>query len=126
MKHLQELWSEPSNPSAEKIGQIIGRTRNAVIGRVNRMRSREGVERWPERVGFPRPTPKAEVRLKEMPKPKLEPSPSPPRKIAPVLPNEVTLGLSSRCSWTGCVEAKTRGNYCKEHAEVMYVPRKAY
>lgn len=115
---LQELWQD-INLTATNIGELLGRPRNSVIGRINRMRSKEGEERWPMRTSRPL-RPKQTYKVKEL-KSKSKPVPAP----KPILPDKVTVEYTSRCFWTGCGKVKVRGNYCAGHAEIMYIPRRA-
>jgi len=110
--HLNELWCDPKLTAAN-IGALLGRPRNSVIGRVNRLRAKEGADRWPMRPSHP---PK---------EPKVRKLPPPSKPIKPILPDRVTVGYTDRCFWTECGRHKERGNYCKAHAEIMYVPRRA-
>ena len=116
---LQELWQD-IKLTATNIGALLGRPRNSVIGRVNRMRAKEGEERWPRRGS--RPVARKRGAYNRRAKSKDDPGPKPPPK--PILPDRVTVEYTSRCFWTGCSRPKVRGNYCGGHAEIMYIPRR--
>lgn len=47
VERLRTMWIEGA--SAPEIAKALGRTRNSILGRIFRMRDREGAERWPVR-----------------------------------------------------------------------------
>jgi len=119
VEKLHELWNHETRPDAKRIGELIGRPRNSVLGRVFRMRAKEGEERWPMHMRPVKPK-----RIKRIRHAKQVPEEVSEKIIVPALPDRVTEAYGSRCHWTDCAKPKNRGHYCADHARVMYQPQK--
>jgi GcrA cell cycle regulator len=126
-KLLKAMWGKGS--SAREIGNKVGATRNAVIGKARRL---ELEAREPE--NFVTKTKKAPVK-------KVAPPPPPPRPTTPgvkYLPrgnaSDLLMSLSAdNCRWpdgdpagddfTFCAGKKQGSSpYCKIHSEIAYAP----
>lgn len=137
IEQLRILWNEFPHLNAVEIGYKLSRPRNSVLGRVFRMRAKEGEERWPQRAYAPKAiykTPRAprkaahrpKFQLKQKPRPvESPPEPDVEKVVIPQLPDRVIARPSMRCQWVDCTEQKVRGSYCADHARIVYLPREA-
>ena len=126
------LWN---NYSASQIGAMLNRTRNAIIGKVNRLVSSKQFERsnshkiyLERRARMPRsspPKPKLEVKIVE------QPPPQQPIEVKPARPCTIYGLTSKRCHWPlgdtyepakwFCGEPALDGRpYCRHHCQIAY------
>lgn len=150
---LLALWAQ--DLSASEIGRKLGVGKNAVVGRLNRLRRRLGEAAVPhraspirgERRGGAGAVAQAARRAEggaagaAMPVPRLPPLPSAPAVVvpAPVAPpvaSRVVAAVGGRCCWPlwgdharpthrYCGAPRERGSYCAAHAREAYAPAPA-
>ena len=104
-----------------KIAPMIGKTRNACIGKAHRL----GLEIFTTRGS----NTKRKTKIKPPPKPKPKPKPTPILLVpAPVGGGISILKLKdASCRWifddkTFCGRIQSVGSYCKDHAPIVYRP----
>ena len=73
-EELQRLWVSGTSQAA--IGREMGRPKNSINSKVNRMRKIEGEERWPERESPIKRVPRKTARGAKMRRNTLPPLPS--------------------------------------------------
>jgi hypothetical protein len=114
----------------DAIGRALGRTRNAVSGKVNRLGlSLPDERRWvmprackPKRTPKPKPTPKPVVARSAPP----EPAPQPVVSLAYARP--FMSRASRECAWllddgrSCCAPTVMGGSYCAGHRALVYRP----
>jgi GcrA cell cycle regulator len=119
VEQLRALWHE--GRSAKIIGEMMARTKNAVVGKVHRLR-------LPPRAPRPQPKPEAAETAPEAPAPAPEPQPAPPP-----LPRvrrgscQWPIGEPREPGFRFCGDAlspDTRLPYCAAHTARATSPRK--
>jgi hypothetical protein len=133
---ILKMWNE--NMTGTEIGAVLGTTRNAILGRLHRLKA-YGIDTSksrPARVTPQRPkTPRVKVAKKETPKPKTEKIYYPPRIEEQPISGVTLLQLKPKsCRFIishedanvriFCGKNKERGAYCGNHARLCYLPPK--
>ena len=135
-----QLWTE--GYSARYIGDLIGRTLNAVLGYIHRNNINKGIRRAPlaPKVRAPKELDGNRIRLSQVPKTKPQPKggltvlamPQPRREYTGARPWITRQPFECKFPVSGagadtfscCKPTALLYGYCKEHKAVMYVPQK--
>ena len=125
IERLKKLWSE--GHSTAEIGRLIGKSKNAVVGKAHRL----------SLAARPSPIKKSSVTPKPVETPKAPPQPM-AQDIAPAMPSQASMTPRGKakgpaCQWPYghpddaefkfCLREVQNGKpYCAEHCQIAYIP----
>lgn len=129
-KKIIELWEKGFTGS--QIANEVGKTRNAIMGKIYRLRAHRVIIPVKNAIGKPKTIKKIRLNPETFSGPKRSekpPRPLPPKGkstfgIVDVLPWQcryIVSGTSSR-DYVFCKNAQAKRSYCQEHYSICYIP----
>jgi len=137
---MLRLWTDGF--SARYIGDLIGRTRNAVLGYIHRRNINKGIRRAPlaPKVRAPKELGSNRIRLSQVPKTKPQPKDGLTVLALPTVQREYTgarpwitrqafeckfpVSGAGADTFSCCKPTRLLYGYCEEHEARMYAPKK--